>query len=224
MKLQHFLQGLFLPDSVMLSFVRLIHFSIVLIIITILWILVGIRLYAGYRTSVKKTLESAGQNQPEISSGPEANIYNNRFAAELTFKNEYFNLVNGSKTSLIKNRNALFYNKILDHSRMNWDINLLPAIKSIASDKNLDQAIRQRSAGLTESLELLFASDQPKDDKILNARMILADSRQPQTTQILRLLRDKSIESKKLAIYMIGKFRLTEMIPEVCECLNYSGS
>ncbi len=218
-----FSSGLILTGLGLLSFVRLIHFSIVLIIVAILWILVAIRLYAGYKTSVKRTLESAGQNRPETDSGPESNIYNNRFAAELTFKNEYFNLVTGSKTSLTRNRNALFYNKILDHSQINGDINLLPAIKSIASDKNLDQAIRQRSAGLAESLELLFASDQPKDDKILNARMILADSRQPQTTQILRLLRDKSIESKKLAIYMIGKFRLTEMIPEVCECLNIPG-
>ena len=45
----------------------------------------------------------------------------------------------------------------------------------------------------------------------------------PQTTEILRLLRDKSPESKRLAIYMIGKFRLTEMLPEVCECLNMPG-
>jgi hypothetical protein len=45
----------------------------------------------------------------------------------------------------------------------------------------------------------------------------------PQTTEILRLLRDKSLESKRLAIYMIGKFRLVDMLPEVSECLNIPG-
>ena len=45
----------------------------------------------------------------------------------------------------------------------------------------------------------------------------------PQTTEILRLLRDNSIESKKLAIFMIGKFKLSDMLPEVCECLNFRG-
>jgi hypothetical protein len=45
----------------------------------------------------------------------------------------------------------------------------------------------------------------------------------PQTTEILRLLRDKSIESKRLAIYLIGKFRLSDMLPEVCECFNIPG-
>jgi ATP/ADP translocase len=218
-----FSSGLILAGLGLLSFVRLIHFSIVLILITIIWVLVAVRLYAGYRNSVRKALETAGQGQPEISSGQEDNSYNNRFSAELAFKNEYFNLITGSKTSLEKNRNSLFYNKIIDHSQINKDVSLLPVIKSIALDKDADQSIRQRSAGLTESLELLLASGQQNDDKILNARIILAGSRQPQTTQILRLLRDNSIESKKLAIYMIGKFRLTDMITEVCECLNIPG-
>jgi hypothetical protein len=70
---------------------------------------------------------------------------------------------------------------------------------------------------------LLLASVQQKEDKIFTAQKILSGTRQPQTTEILRLLRDNSNESKKLAIYMIGKFRLTEMIPEVCACLKIPG-
>ncbi len=59
-----------------------------------------------------------------------------------------------------------------------------------------------------------------KDDKLFKARTILADSRVPQTTQLLRLLRDNSPVSKRLAIFMIGKFRMKDMLPEVSECLN----
>ena len=52
---------------------------------------------------------------------------------------------------------------------------------------------------------------------------MLSGTRMPQTTEILRLLRDNSIESKRYAIFMIGKFRITDMLPEVCECLNLQG-
>ncbi|MCX6330438.1 MAG: hypothetical protein NTZ85_13125, partial [Bacteroidia bacterium] len=69
----------------------------------------------------------------------------------------------------------------------------------------------------------LLSTDQGKDNKLLNAQKILADSRQPQVTQILRLLRDNSLESKTNGIYMIGKFKMTEMLPEVCGCLNVQG-
>ena len=57
----------------------------------------------------------------------------------------------------------------------------------------------------------------------ISAKKVLSETRMPQTTEILRLLRDKSLESKRLAIYMIGKFRLSDMLPEVCECLNIPG-
>ena len=49
---------------------------------------------------------------------------------------------------------------------------------------------------------------------------MLSGSKVPQTSEILRLLRDNSIESKRFAISMIGKFRLAEMLPEICQCLN----
>ena len=56
-----------------------------------------------------------------------------------------------------------------------------------------------------------------------NARNTLAGTRYPQTTEILRLLRDKSPELKRLALFLIGKFKMTDMIQEVCECLNVHG-
>ncbi len=62
-----------------------------------------------------------------------------------------------------------------------------------------------------------------EDERINSAKKVLSETRMPQTTEILRLLRDKSLESKRLAIYMIGKFRLADMLPEVCECLNIPG-
>jgi AAA family ATP:ADP antiporter len=218
-----FFSGLVLTAIGLISFIKLVHFSIVLFVITILWVFAALRLYAGYRASLWKAIERSRQKQPKIGPAMKIIVCDNEFSAGLAFKNEYFNLVNGDKTGLERNRNELFYNTILDHSQINKDISLLHVIKSIASDKDADKAIRQRSAGLAEIFELLKTSDQLGDDKILDARILLSGSRQPQTTQILRLLRDKAVESKKLAILMIGKFRLTDMIPDVCDCLNIRG-
>ena len=67
------------------------------------------------------------------------------------------------------------------------------------------------------------ASSVSEAEKIDGANLILAGTRRPQTTLILRLLRDNSIESKKLAIYMIGKFKLTDLLSDVCGCLNIRG-
>jgi hypothetical protein len=216
--------GLLLAGLGILSFIHLIHFSLVLIIITLLWILVAVNLYSGYRKSIKQALESESQGKEDITRQSEDDkVLRSRFSAELTFKNEYFNLISGNYTSLKQESNSLLVSQILEHADKNKDISLLPVLRYIIADPGTDQESRRRSAVISESLEIFLTSGQQKEDKISNAQKILTGTRQPQTTHILRLLRDNSMESKKLAIYMIGKFRLIEMIPEVCECLNIQG-
>ena len=76
---------------------------------------------------------------------------------------------------------------------------------------------------IVKNIEALSSDVNKEDERIISAKKVLSETRMPQTTEILRLLRDKSPESKRLAIYMIGKFRLSDMLPEVCECLNIPG-
>ncbi|MCU0472070.1 MAG: hypothetical protein MUC93_01725 [Bacteroidales bacterium] len=215
--------GLLLAGLGILSFIKLIHFSLVLFIITLLWIFVAVKLYTGYRKSIRKALESGGQEKHDINLQTGDKVLKSRFSAALAFNNEYFNLISGNHTSMTKDSNSLLVSKILEHADKNRDISLLPALRFITSHSGADAESRQRSAVIAESLEILLTAGQQKEDKILNAQKILAGTRQPQTTQILRLLRDNSPESKKLAIFMIGKFRITDMISEVCECLNIPG-
>jgi ATP/ADP translocase len=214
--------GLILAGLGILSFIKLIHFSIVLIFIAAIWVFVAIKLYAGYRNSIRKALEAGGGERTKSNVVIRALDFDNRFSAILDFNGDYFNLISG-KYNCLRNRSANYYDKLFKTAEEEKDINLLPALKKIVSDTVLDDGIRQRSDKTAESLDLLSGSYQLKDDKILGARKILADSRQPQTTHILRLLRDNSPASKKLAIYMIGKFRITDMLSEVCECLNIKG-
>jgi len=211
--------GLLLAGMGILSFVRLIHFSIVLIFIAVMWIFIAFRLYSGYRNSIRKALETVGEENDQIESRSRILEYRNRFSSTLAFRDDYFNLVT-ERFDNLKNKSTDFYNKLLEEADLGKDINLLTALKKLASGISLDEGMRLRSEKIIESLELLSSGYQLKDDKLFDARMILADSRMPQTTQILRLLRDNSPESKRLAIYMIGKFRMTDMLPEVSECLN----
>ena len=79
---------------------------------------------------------------------------------------------------------------------------------------------KQLSGDLLKELEKITADSKSDNEKIILARKTLNESRIPQTAEILRLLGDNSIEAKRLGIFLIGKFRIKDMIPEVCSCLN----
>jgi ATP/ADP translocase len=216
------LSGLILAGLGLLSFIRLIHFSFVLFVITVAWILMAVRLYTEYRKSIKKALESGGREEAEEITRPERAVMSSRFSADQAFTENYLGLISGDFTCFEKNRDRYFFERILDHSESKKDLNLIPSLKRIASSEDVDEEVRQRSVRIADEL-VRYSSDQQSDDKLFPAKKILADSRQPQTTQILRLLRDNTIESKELALMMIGKFKLRDMLPEVCECLNIKG-
>ncbi len=210
--------GLILAGMGILSFVKLIHFSIVLFIISALWIFIAFRLYTGYRNSIRKALESGREEDPELA-GKVSQGDKSRFSSSLAFKADYLNLISGRLDSL-QNNSSGYYNTLLEEADVGKDINLLPAIKKMSSDISLDKEVRLKAEKSAENLELLSSGYQLKDDRLLVARRILSESRMPQTTQILRLLRDVSMESKSLALLMIGKFKMTDMLPEVSGCLN----
>jgi ATP/ADP translocase len=213
--------GLILAGLGILDFIKLIHFSIVLIAITSLWIFVAFKVYSEYRKSIRKALESGSQDNAPSQDQLEKSGNKGRFISELTFRENYFDLISGDYKSLDKYPGTWFLARILDNADFRKDISLLPHVKKIASDQGKVREIRERAASISESLEYLYCSVNEKDDRTAFSKKLLADSRQPQTTQILRLLRDNSDESKGIGIMLIGKFRIKEMIQEVCECLNY---
>ncbi|MCX6256052.1 MAG: hypothetical protein NTV31_16495 [Bacteroidia bacterium] len=214
--------GLILAGLGVLSFIKLIHFSWVLFFIILIWIFVAFRLYIEYRKSIRKALETVipfDSGSDKISQVD----FKNRFSAENAFRSDYFNLITGNYSSLETTGNRFFFEKIIDHTASNHDINLLQVLKRIASNTGFDDNIRQLSTKTAETLEMFPTNLAVENEKIESAKKTLSGTRTPQTTEILRLLRDNSIESKKLAIFMIGKFKLSDMIPEVCECLNIPG-
>ncbi|HUX58665.1 MAG TPA: hypothetical protein VMV77_16970 [Bacteroidales bacterium] len=215
--------GLILTGLGVLGFIKLIHFSWVLVIIILIWVFVAFRLYSEYRKSIRKALETVGNNKADHNILNEQAIFKNKFSADRAFKADYFSLISGDFSILEKGKNMWYYKKLVDYSISNQDVNLIPVLKKLMSDNNVDNEIQKQAAELVKDFEKFHAAGKQKDEKYSNAKKILAGTRLPQTTEILRLIRDNSVESKKLAIYMIGKFKLSDLLPEVCECLNIPG-
>ena len=153
---------------------------------------------------------------------------NNYFSGRVLFTFGYFSLVTGDTALIDSISNKWFFEEVINYSRINNDITLLPAIKKMAASARLDESIRQRASEMAELIEEKVAARRSEgitptgneDDRIHQAREILTGARFPQTTEILRLLRDNSPEVKRLALFLIGKFQMTDMTPEVCNCLT----
>jgi hypothetical protein len=218
------LAGVLLTGLGALGFVRLIHFSLVLFFILLFWIYIAYKLYTEFRKSVRQSVVRPDDSGHLFGNSMlEDFSLESRFSAYRQFRKNYFKLVTGDYSSLEKGNNKWFYEKIVNHSDLNLDFNLIPVLKKIAVLPAVEESIRQNSAELIKTLEKYQYSVVNSNDRVANAKKVLSGTRQPQTAEILKLFRENSIEAKRLAIYMIGKFRHTDMLHEVCECLNIQG-
>jgi AAA family ATP:ADP antiporter len=217
------LSGLILSGIGLLSFIRLIHFSFILFFIVLLWIFAVLKLYSEYRDKIRKALEKDEEIKPRINETSQVSVLKKRFAASMAFREDYFSLISGDFSVLEIDRGKLYYEELFSFCTNNRDNNLEPALRKIANNSDLAEGIRKKSEGIIKILKDGTAATKETDDKSDQARKMLAGIRMPQATEILRLLRDNSIESKRNAIYMIGKFKISDMLPEVCECLNIPG-
>jgi hypothetical protein len=133
----------------------------------------------------------------------------NKFSGRRLFSYNYFNLLNGDISVILNSNNRWVIENLLNYSESKKDKNFIPVLKKIASDNSFDESIRQRSAEISEMSWVGTNS--------------FTETRTPQTSEILKLLRLNSVESKRLAICTIGKFKLTDMIQEVADCLSIPG-
>ncbi len=215
--------GVLLTLLGLLPFFRLIHFSVLLVLISLVWTAVGLKLFKEYRKAIVLASEKAGREMGTVKILTEHGTLKNRFSAYIKFKKDYFSLISGDFASLNAISNKWYVEEIIDYASSGNDLNLIPVLKKASSHSGLDIALRQRSAEAAEILQKNFVSPLPDSDKLRDALKSLSGTRTPHTTEILRLLRDSSLQSKRIAIYMIGKFHLTDLLSLVCECLNVEG-
>jgi hypothetical protein len=158
-------------------------------------------------------------------------ILKNRFSGRFLFRSNFYHLISGNLHLLDHLNNKWFLHEIFDYSLKYRDINFLPALKKISANNRFDENLRLRSSEIFQIIEEKVLKNKSRGNSLLtseegrieNAKKMLADSRSPQTTEILRLLRDKSIELRRLGLFLIGKFSMTDMTQEVCGSLNIKG-
>ncbi len=153
----------------------------------------------------------------------------NKFSGKTLFRSNIYHLVTGDLTILDTIDNKWFFGELFEYSGTTCDPNVLPALNKIATTGRFDESLKQHASEIAENIEDQGTNNKIRgksksllreDEKAENARKMLAGIRSPQTTEVLRLLREKSPELKRLAIWLIGKFRMTDLSQETCECLG----
>jgi hypothetical protein len=215
--------GLLLAGLGILSFIKLIHFSWVLALISALWLLVAIRLYAEYRKSIRKALEPGLTMGEHIVSDHDKTGSDNPLSAALAFENDFYSLASGDLSVLDPGKDSSYYNLLLDYSQGSKDVCMLPALKKLVNSPSAPAGVKSRAALVAETLELDLAEPGYSEDRLVGYRKSIVESRNYQTSEILRLLRDNSKDARKLAVIIIGKFRINDLLPELCQCIGREG-
>ncbi|MGB8491248.1 MAG: hypothetical protein WCE64_09325 [Bacteroidales bacterium] len=175
-----------------------------------------------------KPLTLPVQKKEVLTTSAEWGNLKSRFSGKTLFRTNLYHLITGNLSVLDNISNKWFFSELFEYSRITHDINMLPVLGKITANSGLSESLRQKASEAAETIEEwppsgTRAGVSSEQEKALEARKILAGARFPQTTEILRLLRDKSIIIKRLALFLIAKFKLADMSQEVCECLNIPG-
>lgn len=198
---------------------RLISFSWVLLAITIIWLFVGFRLYNEYRKAIIRSLDEAGTQEAGNKAGPAAGMQG-KLQAGMVIRDAYPSLVDEEFSILHGENSEMMAGLLTGLAEESSDINLVPALKHIAGLQTIPEGIREEAAELAA---VISRSGRIKSDPFLKLPVgpevseLLADRRTPQPSSLLSTLRDGSPASKRAAIVLIGKHRITDMVPEVCE-------
>jgi ATP:ADP antiporter, AAA family len=215
--------GILLAGLGMLSFIKLIHFSLVLVIIAGLWITLAFKVYSEYRKSIRRALESASSSgEKSLIEAPETGE-SGKILSDMIMRQRYYSLVTGDFSSLESSDGTWFREKVVSYAELKSDVSLLPALKRIISLKDTGSQMKDHALRVSESLEHIMSSAGDKDDRLAGTIMLLPDARPPQTTQILRLLRSNQVESRSVGLLLIGKYRIKELIQEAFDCLDTPG-
>ncbi len=221
--------GLILSGLSALAFVKLIHFSWVLFGILVIWIILAIRLYNEYRGSVQKSLESTDISETGEEEIKEAVDTGTGIALEL--KNNYYDIINPNGYFEKIKSNPGFISSVIRHAETGENPDILPLLGRLREVVTEDETINridiqiERFRMMTDKISGIESDDlssvmETREDRKFVARALFATGRQPVITDLLRLIRENDNDIKKETIYLIGKLKLADLLPEVCDCLN----
>src|SRR5664280_1648774 len=167
------LSGLSLTCLGLLGFFRLLHFTILLFAISLIWLFAGLRLYREYRKLLIADREKSLQKGPGKDILINHDSFRNRLSADLIFRRDYFSLVTGDYSVLDKISNTWYYKKIVDNASKNNDINLIPVLKRIALNDTIEEEIRKNASDVAAFLQMPTAPTED-NEKIREALKVIA--------------------------------------------------
>ncbi len=220
--------GLLLSGLGALVFVKLIHFSWVLSIVIVLWILFAFRLYSDYRQSVRKSLESSDDiNEDDIVANESGSVS----ARGFSLINNYFDIISDEEKSEYIASGRELINTVINLAENDPNPNLLPLFGKLeknVTDNDLNlrlkTAIKKMKSRIPGVLLTKFYDLDSEIEKTENRGILIGSlfylGKQPLITELLRLIRDKDYNVRRETLFLIGKHQVTELLPEVCDCLD----
>jgi ATP:ADP antiporter, AAA family len=216
------LSGIFLTGLGLLSFVKLIHFSVALFVILLVWALITFRLYREYRNSLEKALkqETGGQIQKEsekrIETGSEKEKQILSTRKYLPF--DYSLLLN----QFIKNNKPEILGQCNDRILLSdlyclMVTNQLPNTWKEYFDKNYILKLNQEYSA-KELTNLLLCEN--LDANFTAIKYISECEIQQQLTLLSSLLRSHYIVVQKTAITLCGWLKINETLSMVAEFIG----
>ena len=218
--------GIILSILGALSFIRLIHFSWVLLALILAWVYTAVKLYSQYRNSVRKSIDTL-EGKEDIE---EENIYEETIAGTLIeITNNYYSYLDGESVAAKLETNPVLLESFLRIAGEKHSIDLLPLIRRLKNSK-LPADVTTRIKELEESL----TSEIPVPYQNISEGIIKAESRDKfvqslfasgnelMITDLVKMIRDKDPVVRREAIYIAGKQEAAELIPDLCDCLSVS--
>ncbi|MDZ7739215.1 MAG: hypothetical protein U5K32_09175 [Bacteroidales bacterium] len=224
--------GLVLTGLGALTFIKLIHFSWALSIIIILWVIYALRLYSEYRSSIRKTLEATVSASSGEEKESENEVFNSVSSSGLFIDNNYFEIITGTDIHNDIAASSLLMEQLINKAEKSLNPDILPLLRRINSVGigNNGPGIRLASVignietniekqGLGGGKNLLSTIEESSNRK-MHLQTLMSGSDVPVITDLMRLIRDQDNDIKRETIFIVGKFRIKELLPEICECLD----
>lgn len=226
------LTGIILFAFGALSFTSLIHFSWLLAAVITVWLIFTFYLYKAYRVSLLKTLSKERINTTAERGKKNLKKPGSVCSSAFFVDNNYFELIvsQGIQDMVADDENLL--QLILNKAEKSQNPDILVLLKNIADRGSGKNGISDRYSSLVRKIEsklekegigkrkdLVSTIEESKNRK-LHLQAIVSQQAPPVVTDLMRLIRDQDKEIIRETLYIAGKFRIKELLPDICECLD----
>jgi ATP/ADP translocase len=216
------ISGLLLSVLGIIVIGRLVSFSWVLLVITALWAFFGFRLYLEYRKSIIRSLDEAGMRSEEADNEGERQMTRGKLYSRTLLRMKYPELINQTYTVFKNDYGEDLAREMVSVSMESGDPLILDAVRWVSENDMFSKELKDTAKMSLESLQREYSvyKDPFVDGEVRpEALELITGTRAPHPALLLRILRDSSAATRRIALMLIARHDISDMIPEVCELL-----